>query len=207
MRVIARAFFVAVGFASATPAFAADLPTKKPAPAPIPEPVLPSNWHFELTGYLWATSLVGNTGVGPFPTNPFFASFGDILSHFEGAFMGTIIAQNDTFIGGLDLIWTRVGTGETFKEPSSPLFGVGANLRLTASIVTGFGGLRIPVGPSNLSLYGIVGARNFTDTLSVTLKAPVSGFTRSASKTEDWCQWALSTADDRYVDAWTSWPG
>src|SRR5208337_2165486 len=101
MRVIARAFFVAVGFASATPAFAADLPTKKPAPAPIPEPVLPSNWHFELTGYLWATSLVGNTGVGPFPTNPFFASFGDILSHFEGAFMGTIIAQNDTFIGGL----------------------------------------------------------------------------------------------------------
>src|SRR5208337_4978215 len=79
-----------------------------------------------------------------------------------------------------------VGTGETFKEPSSPLFGVGANLRLTASIVTGFGGLRIPVGPSNLSLYGIVGARNFTDTLSVTLKAPVSGFTRSASKTEDW---------------------
>ncbi len=52
----------AVGFASAAPAFAADLPTKKPAPAPIPEPVLPSSWHFELTGYLWATSLVGNTG-------------------------------------------------------------------------------------------------------------------------------------------------
>src|SRR5208283_5429754 len=72
----------AAEFASATPAFAADLPTKKPAPAPIPEPVLPSNWHFELTGYLWATSLVCNTGVGPFPTNPFFASFGDILSHF-----------------------------------------------------------------------------------------------------------------------------
>ena len=95
--------------------------------------------------------------------------------------MGTIIARNDTFIGGLDLIWTRVGTGETFNEPSSPLFGVGANLRLTASIVTGFGGLRIPVGPPDLSLYGIVGARNFTDTLSVTLQAPVSGFTRSAS--------------------------
>src|SRR5271165_6238398 len=63
MRTIARAIFVAVGVASEAPAFAADLPTKKPAPAPIPEPVLPSNWHFELTAYGWATSLVGEAGV------------------------------------------------------------------------------------------------------------------------------------------------
>ena len=61
--------------------------------------------------------------------------------------MGTIIARNDTFMGGLDLIWTRVGKNETFEEPSSPLFGVGANLKLTASIVTAIGGVRIPVGP------------------------------------------------------------
>jgi hypothetical protein len=72
VRVIARAIFVAVGFASAVPAFAADLPTKKPAPPPIPEPVLPSAWHVDLTGYLWATSLAGNTGIREFPTNPFF---------------------------------------------------------------------------------------------------------------------------------------
>jgi hypothetical protein len=186
MSVIARAFFAAVGFACAAPAFAADLPTKKPEPAPIPEPVLPSTWHVDMTAYLWATSLAGNTGVGPFPTNPFFLSFGDILKHLEGAFMGAIIARNDTFIGGLDLIWTRVGTNETFEEPSSPVFGVGANLKLTASIVTAFGGVRIPVGPPNLSLYGIVGARNFTDKISITLQAPVPGFTHSASKTEDW---------------------
>jgi len=44
---------------------------------------------------------------------------------------------------------------------------------LTASIVTGFGGLRIPIGPPSLSLYGIVGARNFTDTISVTLSPGV----------------------------------
>ena len=92
----------------AAPAFAVDLPTKKPAPAPIPEPVLPSTRHVDMTAYLWATSLAGNTGVGTFPTNPFFYSFGDILRHFEGAFMGTIIARNDTFMGALDLIWTRV---------------------------------------------------------------------------------------------------
>jgi hypothetical protein len=186
MGVITRAFFIAVGIASASLAFAADLPTKKPAPAPIPEPVLPSTWHVDMTAYLWATSLAGNTGVGTFPTNPFFYSFGDILRHFEGAFMGTIIARNDTFMGGLDLIWTRVGKNETFEEPSSPLLGAGANLKLTASIVTAIGGVRIPVGPTNLSLYGIVGARNFNEKISITLQAPVSGFSLSTSKTEDW---------------------
>ena len=69
MRVIARGIFLAVGIASAAPAFAADMPTKKPAPAPIPEPVLPSTWHVDMTAYLWATSLAGNTGVGTFPTS------------------------------------------------------------------------------------------------------------------------------------------
>src|SRR5260370_11363110 len=142
MRVVARAIFVVAGIGAAAPAFASDLPTKKPAPAPIPVPAL-SDWHFELIGYGWATSLAGNAGVGPFPTSPFFASFGDILRHFEGAFTGSAIARNDTFIGGIDLIWSRVGTGETFKNPESPLFGVGSNLKLSSTIVTAFSGLRL----------------------------------------------------------------
>src|SRR5260370_38823250 len=99
MRVVARAIFVVAGIGAAAPAFASDLPTNKPAPAPIPVPAL-SNWHFEVIGYGWATSLVGNTGVGPFPTVPFFASFGDILDHFDGAFMGAVVPRNDMFIRG-----------------------------------------------------------------------------------------------------------
>jgi hypothetical protein len=185
VKVVARAIFVAVGIACAAPAFAADLPTKKPAPAPIPVPAL-SNWRFELIGYGWATSLAGNAGVGPFPTVPFFASFGDILDHFDGAFMGAVVARNDMFIGGLDLIWSCLGASGTFKDPSSPLFGVGANLKLTQTIVTAFGGLRIPVGPPNLQLYGTLGARYFNVGAALTLKGPVFGFQKSASASRDW---------------------
>ena len=57
----------------AGPAVAADLPTKKAAPAPVPEPVLPSTWRFEITGYGWATSLAGSTGFGSLPTLPYYA--------------------------------------------------------------------------------------------------------------------------------------
>jgi hypothetical protein len=186
MRGIATAIGVALGALSAAPALAADLPTKKPAPAPVPLPVVPSTWRFELTGYGWATWLAGNAGILQFPTNPFYASFGKFLDHFEGAFMGSAIARNDTFIGGVDLIWARVGISETFENPSSPLYGVGANVKLTQTIVTGFGGLRIPIGPPNLELYGTVGARNFEDGVSITLQGPVFGFQHYTSASKDW---------------------
>jgi len=42
MRDISKAVLVAIGMLAAAPVFAADLPTKKPAPVPIPEPVLPT---------------------------------------------------------------------------------------------------------------------------------------------------------------------
>jgi hypothetical protein len=90
--------------------------------------------------------------------------------------MGTALVWNDTFIFGLDFIWARVGTGVTFKDPGSPLSGVGADLKLSSIVTTAAGGLRIPVGPLNLSLYGIVGARYFHDRTSITLTGPVFGF-------------------------------
>jgi len=200
MRGVAKAVLAAVGMLSAAPVLAADLPTKKPAPAPIPEPVLPSTWRFEFTGYGWATSLTGNAGIKQFPSTPFFASFGDILDHFQGAFMGSLIARNDTFIGGLDFIWSRVGTDLTFKNPDSPLFGVGANIKLTTTIATGFGGLRIPIGPPNLELYGTIGARYFEDGIAITLKGPVFGFQHYTSASKDWIDPVVGLAAHYRID-------
>ncbi len=186
MRYRAKVISVAIGMALAAPAFAADLPTTKPAPAPIPEPAIASTWHFELTGYGWATSMAGNTGILQFPTVPFFASFGDILDHFQGAFMGAAVARNDMFIGGLDLIWSRIGTNVIFQNPSSALYGAGADIKLTTTIVTAFGGLRIPIGPPNLELYGTLGARYFNDGVSNTLTGPVFGFQHHTSVSKNW---------------------
>jgi hypothetical protein len=164
---------VALGGASAA---AADLPTRKPAPEEIVAPDLPSSWHYEITGYGWGTDLAAQTGVGPFPTSASFINFLKILQHFQGGLMTSFVARNDTFIAGVDVILSRIGGGTNFKDPTSALFGDHANLTLTQGIVTAFGGVRIPVGPPNLQLYGTVGARYFYSRTALDLSFPVSGF-------------------------------
>jgi hypothetical protein len=47
------------------------------------------------------------------------------------------------------------------------LYGARAELKLTDTVATGFGGLRMPIGPPNLDLYSIPGARYFNDGLSI----------------------------------------
>ena len=73
-----------------------------------------------------------------------------------------------------------------YKNPSRPLYGAGAELKLTDTVATGFGGLRMPIEPPNLDLYSIPGARYFNDGLSITPKVPVFGFLHSASASKDW---------------------
>jgi hypothetical protein len=184
MRVYAAALVVA-GLCG-TPAAAADLPTKKPAPEEIVAPALPSNWHYEITGYGWGTDLAGQSGVGPFPTSPFFIDFLKLLEHFQGGLMTAFVARNDTFIAGLDVILSRIGAGTNFENPTSALFGDHANLTLTEAIVTAFGGLRIPIGPPNLELYGTVGARYFHIHTALDLSFPAVGFEPTFTLTKDW---------------------
>ena len=145
----------------AAPAAAADLPTKKLAPAPVPEPVLPSSWHFEITGYGWASSIAGSTGFGSLPTLPYYAPFAKVLEHFQGGIMSSFVARNDTFIGGIDFVWARIGGSGVLQNPDSVLYGGKTSLTLNEGFITAFGGVRVPLGIPNLYLYGTVGARNF----------------------------------------------
>jgi hypothetical protein len=126
VRNIGRALFALAGLLGSAPAIAADLPTKKPAPVMEPAPALPSSWIFDLTLYGWALNMTGNAGVARFPTSPFFVSFDDILHHLDFVIFASLIARNDTFTGGLDFIWARVGTTVTYKDPFSPLYGTNA---------------------------------------------------------------------------------
>jgi hypothetical protein len=185
------AALVVLGGLSGIPAAAADLsesdlPTKKPAAEPLVTPTLPSNWHFEITGYGWGTDLSGQAGVGPFPSSPFYINFLKLLEHFKGGLMTAFVARNDNYIAGLDVILARVGAGSNFNDPTSALYGNHANLTLTLGIFTAFGGLRIPVGPPNLQLYGTVGARYFHIHTGLDLSFPATGFEPSFGLTKDW---------------------
>jgi opacity protein-like surface antigen len=158
-----------------------DLPTKKE----IVAPALPSSWRYDITLYGWGTDLSSQTGVGPFPTTSSFINFLKLLEHFQGGLMGAFVARNDTFIAGLDVIVSRIGAGTNFDRPS-PLFGDHATVTLTQAIVTAFGGLRIPVGPPNLQLYGTVGARYFYSHAGLDLSFPVTGFEPHFGLTKNW---------------------
>jgi hypothetical protein len=176
---------------SGTPAAAADLsesdlPTKKPAAEPLVTPALPSNWQFEITGYGWGVDLDGQAGVGPFPTSPFFVNFLKLLEHFQGGLMTAFVAHNDNFIAGLDVILARAGVGTNFSDPTSALYGDHANLTLNLGIFTAFVGVRIPIGPPNLELYGTVGARDIYIHAALDLSFPAVGFPSRFTLTKNW---------------------
>jgi len=192
MRTQVSAALVVLAILSAAPVAASDLatdsdlPTKKPAAEPIVAPPLPSKWQFEITGYGWGTDLAGQAGVGPFPTSPFFINFLKLLEHFQGGLMTAVVARSDTFVAGLDVILARIGAGTNFDNPASALFGDHANLTLTEAIVTAWGGVRLPVGPPNLELYGTVGARYFHMHSALDLSFPAVGFEPTFNLTKDW---------------------
>jgi len=186
MRVLPKAAATAVGLLFGAPAFAADLPTKKPAPAPIPEPVLPQTWRFELTGYGWGSSTAGFVGVRNLPTVDYYADFQKILEHLDGVAMGAATASNGTFIFGVDFIWVGLSGSGTFKNPQSVLYGTQADVSIREAVATGLGGVRIPIGSPNLELYAIGGLRWYGTKASLTLTNPFIPISPSASLRKDW---------------------
>src|SRR5271154_2750089 len=117
MRIYCGALFLAV--LCAAPAAAADLPTKKLPPEPVVTPTLPSTWRFEFTGYLWGSSVAGSTGFGAQPSLPYYAPFSKLIEHFQGGIMSAFVARNDTFIGGIDFVWSRIGGSATLCKPDN----------------------------------------------------------------------------------------
>src|SRR5271166_5819737 len=203
MRGGAKAILVAVGALAVAPVFAADLPTKKAAPAPIPTPVLPSTWQFEITGYGWASSVAGSTGFGSLPTLPYYAPFAKLLEHLQAGFMGSFVARNDTFIGGIDFVGSRIGGSGTIRNPDNPLYGGQTDLTLGEAFVTAFGGVRVPLGVPNLDLYGTVGARNFFSGTKISVSGPFGLFNGTETVNKDWVMPVGGfAAQYRYGDRW-----
>lgn len=203
MRTYLAALVVCAGLCEAPVAEAADVPTKKPAPQEIVAPVLPSAWRYEITGYGWGSSIAGSTGFGSLPTLPYYASFGKVLEHFQGAFMGSVVARNDTFIGGIDFVWARIGGSGVLQNPNSVLYGGKTSLTLNEGFITAFGGVRVPLGMPNLSLYGTVGARNFYSGTKIAVSGPFGLFNGTESVTKDWVNPVAGfAAHYRYDDHW-----
>jgi hypothetical protein len=182
MRLLSAAAFV-VSLTVAGQAIAADLPSYKDAPVLAPAP----DWRFEATINGWTPSLLVNTGIGRLPAASGDIGFWTLLDHLYANIPVAFTARNDNFIASLDLYWVRVGTNTHFKVlPGSPFDGVNAGLTMGQTILTGYGGVRIPFGSPNFSLYGIVGFRYSNLNESLGLSVPVAGFAHNYSLTRNW---------------------
>ena len=83
------------------------------------------------------------------------------------------------------------------------LFGTQADIKLTPTIATAFGGIKIPIGSPNLQLYGTLGARYFNDGVAITLRTPVVGFEHNTSASRDWIDPVIGLAAHyRVSDKW-----
>ena len=197
------AAFVVAAALGATSAVAADLPTKKQPPEPLVAAPLPSSWHYEFTGYFWGSSVAGSTGFGTLPSLPYYASFPTLIQHFQGGIMSSFVARNDTFIGGIDLIWSRIGGSATLSNPDNVLFGGKTSLTLNESAITAFGGVRLPIGVPNLDLYGTVGLRNFYAGTKLSVNGPLGLFNGTETVNKDWIMPVAGFAGQyRFNDRW-----
>jgi hypothetical protein len=171
----------------AVPAAAADLP---PPVSPLPEPAVLPGWMFRASFNGWLAGVKGQAGVGPLPTADLNISFGDVLDKLDGVFMGGFTAENGTVLLGVDMLWMKLSTGANLKVGNGPLasFRTGSQLSYeqTQTAVTGFAGYRIPVGPSDLRLYGTVGFRYQGINVKIDLNRLVPGFDRSTEQSQDW---------------------
>ena len=95
-----------------------DLPTKKEVVAPV----LPSSWHYEITGYGWGTDLSGEAGVGPFPSSPFFINFLKLLqSPAKNVIdVGTSVVQFYLSEGSTRAQTIRYGVGQELTRINRP---------------------------------------------------------------------------------------
>jgi len=197
MKFVARAIFVAVGVASAAPAFAADL-AQPPAPAPIPMPAL-SDWHFEATLDGWAPNLSASLGVRNLPAVPVYANIFKLLPHLEGLVPVSAVAYNDNFIVGLSLFWVRLG----LLKGGEGAFSANAGVTLNQTFATAYGGVRIPTANPDWSVYATLGARYFNVNGSLELQVPFAGYSRLASQGKEWADEIVGVkARHRIDDKW-----
>ncbi len=197
---------LAFALMSSTPVFASDLPSLKDAPAlPSTPGPAPSDWRFEATIPLWAANLISNVGVGRHPAASANVGFFTLLRHLDGEVPLTLTARNDNFIAGLDFLWFRVSANAQLHSAAALAVpgGVNADLQLSEMIATGFGGVRLPVQISNLSLYGIAGARFFNVNAKLGLDAPVAGLGLWESRDRNWVDPIVGlNAHDVINDKW-----
>jgi len=116
-------------------------------------PPLSEGWQLQVTPYLWASSLVGQLGIGN-QTADVDASFSNILDHLHFAAMGLVDARRNRVVALTDIFYTDL-RGQ--QATPGPLFS-SVNPQQKLFILTPEGGYRV-FGTANTSVDVVGGIR------------------------------------------------
>ena len=162
-----------VGMMVAGAAEAADL-----APPPVEPAPTETRWEFAIAAYVWGAGLSGDVGVGRLGPAAVDASFGDILSNLDLAFMTVAEARYGRFGVFADLLYTKVS-----MSGSGPLGFVDAGVTSELTVATLMAEARV-LESANASIDLMAGGRLWALSTDLHLSGPLG--TRSASASENW---------------------
>ncbi len=162
------AFALLTAAAAATPALAADA-----TPG--------SDWKFQTTLYVWATSLTGDVGVRNLPTASVDVPFSDVLRNTDGALMGAFVARNGKWLLLADLVYAKLSDTQSVGT----FGGSRLDATITQTIASGAVGYLLPTGLPNLDLALTAGARytNIKSSMTFDPNGPLKSVSGDQRKT------------------------
>ncbi|WP_244598605.1 hypothetical protein [Rhizobium tubonense] len=168
------AIAIVISLASSAPVLAADLV------APSQQAPLIDGWKYQASIYAWATALNGDVGIRGLPPAHVNLSAWDAIEHLDGAFAGSLMANDGTWLLFADFLYAKVKADYDFKRSSGT-----ADFDQEQILFTALVGRRIPLPDQNLQLYGTIGLRyqHYRATLDVD---PQRFRSRSRSGSQDW---------------------
>ncbi len=130
---------LAVSSTDPPPAPNAELVAAAPVPAPASAARSDSDWHLMVAPYLWLPWVYGTIGANGHDAR-FYASPGDLLSHFRFGLLGVVQPSYKRFLFPLDIIWMRLGDDKAL--PNTPN-GTVVNVKADVFVLTPKVGYRV----------------------------------------------------------------
>ncbi|HSZ63485.1 MAG TPA: hypothetical protein VK828_16920 [Terriglobales bacterium] len=146
-------------------------------PAP---PASDSQWHFEVSPYLWFPGVHGTIGALGHDVN-YSASPGDLLSNFRFGLMGAVEARRNRLLTTIDMMWIRLEDDKALPFPN--VGAVSATMKATEFLLTPKVGFRLIDGKM-IKADALAGIRFWHFGENVTFNPGTLGF--DFSKSQNW---------------------
>jgi hypothetical protein len=146
-----------------------------PASPQVGEPT--SDWHFMVAPYLWLPWVYGTIGANGHDAH-FYATPGDLLSHFRFGLLGVVEPDYKRIVMPLDIIWMRLGDSKALPITDEE---ISANVKASVFVLTPKIGYRL-IDSKMIKIDALAGFRYWHLGQSVKFNPSATGLNFSGSQ-------------------------